>query len=395
MYDCGVLERLAEAIEELSGMDPNALGEGDQVVELHRLMARLDAVVNGAVGAFDTGGQWAVDSARSAPAWIAARCRVPVGAARRRVRLGRSLRHLGPVDSAWRKGSITQDHVSVLAAMDNHTTRAALERDQQMLVEQASVLSYNHFVRLVAYWRQRVDPDGADDHAAAQRSRRSFRLSQSFEGMWLGDVVLDPISGAIVSGALGRIEDEMFAADWAEAKARLGTDKVVAADLVRSPAQRRADALVEMAGRAGAMPKGARRPEPLFSVLVNYECFAGRICETSEGAVVSPGELTRWLEQAWVERAVFDGPSRVVDLGAATRLFTGATRRAVQLRDRQCFHPMCEEPARRCEVDHVEPWSAGGTTVQANARLACAFHNRERHRVREKPLATGAKRAST
>ncbi|MBW3627635.1 MAG: HNH endonuclease, partial [Actinobacteria bacterium] len=66
--------------------------------------------------------------------------------------------------------------------------------------------------------------------------------------------------------------------------------------------------------------------------------------------------------------------------GVSRRLFTGATRRAVQVRDQECFHPLCDEPAEFCQIDHVEPWSAGGDTVAANGRPACAYHNRQRHR---------------
>ena len=66
--------------------------------------------------------------------------------------------------------------------------------------------------------------------------------------------------------------------------------------------------------------------------------FQGRICELANGTVVAPAALVRWLESAWLERVVFDSPSRVLDVGVAQRLFTGATRRAVEVRDRECFH---------------------------------------------------------
>lgn len=115
-------------------------------------------------------------------------------------------------------------------------------------------------------------------------------------------------------------------------------------------------------------------------MLVGYETFAGRMCELGDGTVVSPGSLLRWLDEAWAERVVFDSPSRVVDVGTARRLFAGATRRAVQVRDRECFHPMCDERGERCQVDHVHPWAAGGATEQQNGRLACWHPNRRRHR---------------
>ena len=62
------------------------------------------------------------------------------------------------------------------------------------------------------------------------------------------------------------------------------------------------------------------------------------------------------------------------------RPFTGALRRAIQVRDRECFHPMCDEPAENCEIDHIEPYAAGGDTVQGNGRPGCDHHNRNRHK---------------
>jgi len=52
----------------------------------------------------------------------------------------------------------------------------------------------------------------------------------------------------------------------------------------------------------------------------------------------------------------------------------------VELRDRECFHELCDVPAADCDIDHVKPWAAGGLTTQANGRPACGFHNRARQR---------------
>ncbi|MGI8777638.1 MAG: DUF222 domain-containing protein, partial [Acidimicrobiales bacterium] len=148
-------------------------------------------------------------------------------------------------------------------------------------------LRFASFARVVAYWGMRADPDGCEDEAKANHDRRRLHLSKSFEGLWFLDGVLDPVNGAIVAGELKRIETEAFNADWAEAKARVG-DGVGLSDLARTPAQRRADALAEMARRSAAAAPGARRPEPLFSVIVGYEAFA-HLCELADGTVVTPG----------------------------------------------------------------------------------------------------------
>lgn len=192
-------------------------------------------------------------------------------------------------------------------------------------------------------------------------------------------MTLDPISGSIVAGELGRIEDEFFKADWARARAELDRDPTVQ-DLWRTPSQRRADALVEMAGRSSMVqPDGvARPPAPLFSVLIDWPTLSGRVCELAEGIVVSPGELVPWLPMADLERAVME-PSGRVEVSKTRRLFSGATRRALELRDRECVHLFCDVPASRCQADHILPWAQSGRTAQDNGRLLCGFHNRLRN----------------
>ena len=254
VYDGGVLEGLVAELNELCGADLSALADGEAIKLLHRCQARLDAVVTRAAAAFETGGEWAEEGGRSATAWITARCRVPEGVARKELRLGRGLRQLPATESAWLAGDICESHVTAMVSARTEATEEAMDRDEAMLVDQATTLTYRHFVRALDYWHQHADPDGSEDDAVAQKARRAFRLAQSFDGMWFGDLRLDPISGAIVANRLRRIEKELFDADWAEAKGRFGNLAFDVSDLVRTPAQRRADALVEM-----AEPSRARR----------------------------------------------------------------------------------------------------------------------------------------
>jgi hypothetical protein len=379
VYDWLVLDELAGALDKVCEADPATLASGEAIEVLHRCLARLEAATTRATAAFESSREWEAKGARSASAWMAGRCAMSHGAASRRVRLGRELRHLPVAEAAWSAGHIGAEHVAALAGVRNEVTEAALARDEALLVDKAIALRHASFRRVVTYWAQHADPDGTEAGADANHRNRRFHLSSSFAGTWVGDMVLDAISGAVVSGEVARVEAELFDADWAEARARLG-DAASSTDLSRTPAQRRADALVEMARRSATASPDGRRPEPLFTVLVGYESFAGRICELANAMVVSPGEVARWLDQAWVERVVFDGPSRVIDVGVARRAFAGATRRAVQVRDRECFHESCDIPAEQCQIDHIEPWSAGGATVAANGRPACGHHNRRRHR---------------
>lgn len=375
----GVVARLAAVLDELVDLDPAVLGDGETVVTLHRQFERLGAVTTRATAAFDASGAWEADGPRSAAAWLAARTHLPLPTARRRVRLGRALRQMAAAERSWLGGDIGDAQVGLLARARTPATATVFARDEADLAHDARRLRFRDFARVMAYWSLRADPDGAEEGATAQREARRLHLSQGFEGTWFCDGLFDPLSGTIVADELRRIDDELFEGDWAEARSRLG-DGVRVCDLRRTPAQRRADALVEMATRSAASPAGSRRPAPLFSVLVGYETFAGPVCELADGTVVTPGSLVPYLAEAEIERVIFDGPSRVIDIGERRRLFSGATRRAVQLAGRECFHPLCEVPADRCEVDHIVPFADGGPTTQANGRPACAFHNRSRHR---------------
>jgi len=287
------------------------------------------------------------------------------------------LRHLPDCTRAWAEGDITVAQVDVIDGLRDDSTEDAVARDEEMLVAQAATLRYDLFVRAASYWRQLADPDGAEEDDEARRGRRDVYLARSFGGMWLGKITLDPISGSIVSGELECLERALFESDWAAARERLGNEPTLV-DLGRTSGQRRADALVEMATRSQMAPSDGRRPTPLFSVLIDYETLRGRVCELAHGTAIAPGSLLPWLDEAHLERVVF-APARRAEISATARLFSGATRRAIELRDRECTHRYCDVPAPSCQVDHIVPFTAGGPTVEENGRLLCGFHNRLRN----------------
>jgi hypothetical protein len=186
---------------------------------------------------------------------------------------------------------------------------------------------------------------------------------------------LTPAGGEAAAGELGRLERLLFDADWAEARLRLGRDPVVT-ELGRTSSQRRADALVEMARRSAG---SNGRTRPLFTVVMGPDALRD-LCELEASRqVIPPSALREWLDDALIECVLFAEGERQVRVSRKRR-FTGALRRLLEVRDRECFHPTCEETAPHCEGDHIEPWGAGGLTSPENGRMACPTHNRNRHR---------------
>lgn len=377
-----LIDRLATVLDELAGLEDPELADADLVVGLSAAASRLEAVVCRQSAAFGSSSVWVDAGAQNPAAWITTRCRVDRARARRRVRVGRMLRYMRLVDGSFAAGRITVEHVEALAKARDRSkaTAVAFDRDQTLLVAWAESLSFVPFAKRLAEWVRVADEAAAEADAAAKHERRRLHLSQSFEDQWFLDAQLDPIGGEIVGATLRAISDELFDADWKDATAQLDGEKPTGeqlAQLTRTAAQRRADALVEMATRARTAPKDGRRPKPLFTVLVGEESFA-RTIELASGASTTPGRLATWLDDACFERIVFDGPSRVLDVGEQ-REFRGAVRRAVEVVGRTCCSEFCDVPAEQCEVDHVHPDSMGGATVQENGRLWCPFHHRFHH----------------
>jgi Domain of unknown function (DUF222)/HNH endonuclease len=362
---------------------------------VHRLVSKVEWIATKVTGAFDVACAYEDDEAKTAAVWMAVRCRVPKSDAKRRVKLSRCLRDLPHTDEAFSSGQVTRFCAQDLASLSRPGTEAALRRDEEMLVGEAKSLRYDETRRLFSYWLQIADEEAAERDFDSKVERRGAYLAKSFDDTWMGRICLDPIGGTILASELERLSEKLFEKDWRKAKEELGRDPSTS-ELPRSQSQRRADAFVEMAKRSASSGSSSKTPGYLLSVLVDYDTlrdsvrdkakktYPKRVCELADGTVVPPAALVQYLSEAHLERAVF-GPGTRVEIGPATRLFGGATRRAVVIRDRECTNPYCDEPASRCEADHIVPYSEGGPTVLENGRLLCPFHNRLAYLKRHPP----------
>ena len=373
---------LHQGVDEALGLDPDDLGDAeltDALDELRRADARIAAARARLVAAADTRRTFAPTGHLNTAAWLADRGNSPVADAHAEVRLARRLRTMPATAASLSSGTITPRHARLLAGLNGPATAGPFAEAEDFLVGQARTMRWADFARAVAYWRRNARPEDDEKQARSDWEHRGVGLHDGLRGTGLLDGELTPLAKATLAGALGPIERELFEADWAAAKAEHGA-AATSAHLTRTPRQRRHDALVELATRAATAPAGGKRPAPLFTVVVGYRAFAD-VCELAAGTLVTPGELAPVIDGAMVERIVFDGPDRVIEVGEA-RFFRGALRRAIEVRDRHCTGPGCEVPAHRCDIDHLWRARDGGPTVQSNGELKCPPHNRQR----EKPL---------
>jgi hypothetical protein len=377
------VELLQKAADALAELDPDNLSDeelGATLVTWHRLDARLAASKARLTAAFECRRAYAADGSKTAAAWLARKTHGSPVQMRAQTRLARRLRRMPATTTALADGEISERHAEVLATVAWSARKVvadAFTEAEPKLVDYARTLGFDEFVVAVRYWESLVDQDGVEDQAASDHAARYVHLSQTLGGNWALDGQLDPLGGEEIHTELRRLENELFKADWAAAKAIHG-DATRLEDLERTPAQRRADALREMARRSAATPADAREPRPLLVVHLGDDSLK-RLCEVASGTVIAPGRLVPLLNEADIERIVYAGASRrVIDLGRRSRFFTGALRRAIQLRDRRCTDPGCDTPADDCDVDHRVPYAKGGRTDQTNGALKCGHHNRHK-----------------
>ena len=362
----GMFEQLDTAIDELLAMDLDQLDDGalhELTVRVQRAGHRLDAAAARVTGAWDARKCWADDGSKAPAARLARDCGMAEGSARRVLHRARRLRTMPATAQAYADGVLSTDVVDLLARANTSRVHELFEAAEPTLLDQARRLRFSSLSRLVGYWRQCADDAGAGRDAEMHHDRRHGSAARTLDGMVHARAWLDPVGGTTLLNELQRLEAQLYRDDLASGHGR-------------DAGQRMADAYVEMARRSASLdrPPSAR---PLLTVLVGWETLHGRICQTADGTVIHPHHLNGLLGDCDIERVVFDGPSRVIDVGARRRLFTGALRRAIEVRDQHCTHPAgCDVPYQHCDVDHIEPFEHGGPTTQTNGRLRCATHNR-------------------
>ena len=298
-------------------------------------------------------------SARAAEALSRDAKRDP-SAARRELRRAERLLDMRHVVAAVFDGALGIDHVDLILRYATERRWEYFLRDEVVLVELLRRARLWEDARhILAYWAMRVDVEiGVPPNHPEASSVYLSRHEVTGEGDLVGH--LGPIHAEIVEGELTRLMQQIRRDDKA-----MG--------VTRSAGERRAEALVLMASRSINATGATARP--LFQIIAGAD-VAARWCETASGVVLHPSQLEPWLGRAVLETFLFDGPTNIIGV-SRKRTFTGATRRAIRVRDRRCQHASgCSVPATHCDVDHITPWASGGDTSQWNGRVLCATHNR-------------------
>jgi Domain of unknown function (DUF222) len=355
----GILERLADAIDQL-----DLPVDGAVLAEAFALADRLNAKLVAAVGQHDAAELWRDDGATSMTAWLRHGTRQSGRQAATCAKTARRLRGLPVTAAAYREGVLSGGQIQAIVVNVKDRTVGLFANHEAALVPELARLSVVETGTVMQDWARRAEAVLGDEPDRPV-PERSLHLSRILDGRRELSGSFDPEGGAVIATAL-----------------RLATTDDVDGEPARTPAQRRADALVDMCRRFLDRQQDRRggRHRPHINVMTTLSDLEqrgqGRLLD---GSVLDATTLQRLFCDAGVHRVVAAGRSSILDYGTTTRTVPANLYNALVVRDRHCRFPGCDRPPEWTEAHHVRWVTRGGTTALDNLVLQCSRHHHLLH----------------
>jgi Domain of unknown function (DUF222) len=367
---------------------------GADLIELRHLCDLLELRFARDVAEFAATDEYDVQAAASPYAWISHNRKMGAHAAWSAICVGEMARRHTPLTvAALEEGRVGFGHLVLLAGVARSVTvdsvaaqeaayQASLRErsdavpadndassapsvvfDEAVLLRLAEHHTVSRFRQDCAHARHAGDPEGFLAEHLDTVECRSLQLVGGSSGIMTVRGVLDSVGGAALRTAL----EPLARADGA--------------DDARLISRRLADALVELANHGldnGLIPQRASQRTHL-QVTTSLETLLGirgaPAAELEFSSPIAAETVARLACDAAVTRIVLDSASAVIDVGRSRRVVSGATRRALNVRDGGCRWPGCDRSASWTAAHHVIHWTHGGPTRLPNLVLLCHRHH--------------------
>ena len=340
------------------------------------LKAHLDAVATLFalhVGELDVRALPVTDHGISTTQWLQQHCTMSSSEASGTVKVARALPEMPSVMGNAVAGRVPWQSVRVLAqARDRHPDEFKAHED--VFADIATYLSVKDLKRAVSHWEQQVNYDQALIDVQHLEAQRALYHSQTLDGLWATKATFTPEGGHIIKQTIDALTDPTN----------------LDAGELRSPAQRRADAMVDICSfylthNTDVVTSAGERPH--VTVTMDYEVLKGQAERLPEidGTPVTPATMRRITCDAGIIPILLGSQGEPLDVGRKTRTIPSALRRALEQRDRGCTWDGCDAPLSWCDAHHIIHWVNGGETSLTNTRLLCRRHHTATHNDERSP----------
>jgi hypothetical protein len=389
-----VVEHCAQGVSILESLDPSGFDAATVVAwatGVEQLRRQTHAAAIAVADHLDAAEPFRDLGYFTARAWMKHHLQLSGSEAHGRVQEARLRRAVAVWNNALAAGQVgvAQTRLMARIAANPRIEPDVLTRGVWQLMVDAMDCSYIEFERRALAWEALADPVGAADKLERNRQRRTASIHQLADGSWNLNAVFDDVGGPEFLEIFCWFVDREFDRDWKDATLRLGDGNVDVSKLRRTEAQRRSDALVEMARAAAACPPDRTRPLPTVNFLldatsaaaaadgapVDPDTYRTVTSRTDRGHRINPDAIIGVSLWSLIRRVVTDSKGVVIELGRTQRLFTGFAREAVMLLEPTCIWPGCDQPHTWCHADHLTSWTTRGPTDPDNGAPLCPRHN--------------------
>ncbi len=345
---------LTAAVESASDGELAELLSGSQ-----RLRNSIDELSRRAVTRAARSGVWKLDGYRSPGRWIALHTGLARGTANRLVRVSRSMSALPYASAAALDGVINDVHVEQLVRCHAASPERFDADTEVAFTELAACGDLDSFAVAVRSWIESAEAVSDDEPPALDAERGSFRLVETFDGWWHGELRLPPADGEIVRQAIERRVGRYLH------NQRQGDPSVnpLSMDAIR------AQALVDLADQDQRTKPGQRTRPDRYHVALTMS-----VDEQGNIAPVGPQPGGALCDSA-LHRLVLGPAGQPLDIGRLERTWPAPLATAIIRRDHHCQFPGCNAPAHHCDIHHCHPWEHGGHTKLMNGLLLCRWHH--------------------
>lgn len=244
------------------------------------------------------------------------------------------------------------------------------------LAQAAQSMSIGEFSALVRTTAQHVSNDNGLTRFEQQKRSTFLKIWDDSDGMTQIRGAFDPVSGAVLRGAVERQLESMFHAG--------DSSPVDLAPWVEPNDHRRAKALVAVATQRATDGAAAREARAEVVVHIDLDTLRNGLhaqsnCHTQFSHDLPPETVRRMACEADIIPVVLDGRSVPIDVGRSRRLATVHQRRALESSYQTCAIPECSVAFHHCQIHHIEYWESGGSTDLSNMVPLCNFHHHAAH----------------
>src|SRR5262249_18135164 len=238
-------------------------------------------------------------------------------AASEQVRVARQLERHPEASRAFSAGEVNFAHTQVITRVLEDAPAAVAREAEPSLIEMARRTDPYRLGMHTRHLRHAFAPEAALEESRHNHERRRLHLSESMDGVFYLDGVLDTEGGALLRTALD---------------AAMGPP---ARDDERTPAQRRADALTDLARRqldSGELPTvGGQRPHlTLTADIATLAKLPGsRAADMDWGSPVPAETLRRIACDASVTCVLVSAEGDPLSVGRTRRTFTAGQRKGL------------------------------------------------------------------